>query len=47
MRYRLADALGKVADRVPPLRAVAHGMLAALFRWHGRWKDWRRGDRPV
>jgi glycosyltransferase involved in cell wall biosynthesis len=47
MRYRLADALGKLADRVPALRGLAHRALAALFRAHGRYKDRRRGDRPV
>lgn len=47
MRYRLAEALGGLADRVPWLRRAAHGALAALFRLHGRWKDRRRGDRPV
>jgi glycosyltransferase involved in cell wall biosynthesis len=47
MRYRLADALGKVADRVPPVRRLAHAVLAQLFRWHGKWKDRRRGGRPV
>lgn len=47
MRYRLADAVGKVGDRVPSLRGIAHRLLVALFRAHGRWKDRRRGDRPV
>jgi hypothetical protein len=47
MRYRLAEAVGKVADRLPPLRAAAHWALAGLFRLHGRFKDRRRGDRSV
>ncbi len=43
MRYRLAEALGKIADRAPALRHVAHHLLATLFQLHGRWKDRRRG----
>jgi glycosyltransferase involved in cell wall biosynthesis len=47
MRYRFAEALGKVADKLPPLRALAHHALLVVSRLHGRWKDRRRGDRPV
>lgn len=47
MRYRLADAAGRWLERAPPLHRLAHRWLLGLSRLHGRWKDRRRGDRPV
>ena len=41
LRYRFADALANL----PGARIVAHTVLGPLLKLHGRYKDWRRGNR--
>ncbi len=47
MRHRLADAIARFAHSVPGLPDLASRAIGAGFRVHGRFKDWRRGNRPT
>lgn len=46
LRDRLAHSLGKLADRNPRLRKLAHLVVGNALAWHGRWKD-RRAARKA
>ena len=46
LRYRLADAVARQAERIPVLSRSLQWLLTGAMRVHGRWKD-RKSNRRV